>query len=286
MKPHTSAKSYNSIADEFLKLIWIWVLLVYHNHPHLSCLWMLHCVPYFSMQPIALEHWVVFQKYSFLPSYQCQLSCTLILPMCSIKLGLMPGTVSCPLIGWWTCNEGLWLAESPGLMTQHRMLSISAQCMQYAASNVNNALTTLPSYPEEPIYSELVFQSPPGAPGHPRPSGDMSREPPFPVREKPPYPSPPSYKSHPCYNGMAGPLRHPMSEPVTSDIRRDPGGGVTHTSSPDSGHHPHEGHGDIVFYDWDAVNMNSRLQHQHRPDLSSDSDYFSTSTYRDNYKGN
>ena len=97
--------------------------------------------------------------------------------------------------------------------------------MQYAASNVNNALTTLPSYPEEPIYSELVFQSPPGAPGHPRPSGDMSREPPVPIREKPPYPSPPSYKSHPCYNGMAGPLRHPISEPVTSDTRRDPGGG-------------------------------------------------------------
>ena len=154
--------------------------------------------------------------------------------------------------------------------------------MQYAATNVNNALTALPSYPEEPIYSELVFQSPPGAPGHPPPSADMSLG--TRVREKPPYPSPPSYKSHPCYNGMAtaAPRRHP-SEPVTSDIREYPGGGASTNSSPDSGHHPH-GHEDIVFYDWDAVNINTRLQH--RPDLSSDSDYFSTSTYRDNYKGN
>ena len=170
----------------------------------------------------------------------------------------------CHLIGCCLVMKATdWLGH---LMTPHRMLSISRNvCSMRRLMWIMHSPP--PSYPEEPIYSELVFQSPPGAPG-PQPSADLR------VREKPPYPSPPSYKSHPCYNGMAtqGP-RH--SDPVTSDREG------SHNSSPDSGHHPH-GHGDIVFYDWDAVN--SRLQH--RPDLSSDSDYFSTSTYRDNYRGN
>ena len=42
--------------------------------------------------------------------------------------------------------------------------------------------------------------------------------------------------------------------------------------------------GDIQFYDWDAVIVNTR---QHCPDLSFNSDYFSTSTMckAENYKG-
>ena len=54
-------------------------------------------------------------------------------------------------------------------------------------------------------------------------------------------------------------------------------------------HSPIDHHGypqEFQFYDWEAVNLNTR---NHKPDLSSDSDYFSTSTtYRahDNYKGN
>ena len=268
MKPYTLAKSYDSIADEFLKLIWIWVLLVYHNHPHLSCIWMLHCITYFSMQPIAFDSWALSSHPRiFYNSINVNFLVPLPQPYTHVQYQFRVDDDFdswCHLIGCCLVMKATdWLGH---LMTPHRMLSISRNvCSMRRLMWIMHSPP--PSYPEEPIYSELVFQSPPGAPG-PQPSADLR------VREKPPYPSPPSYKSHPCYNGMAtqGP-RH--SDPVTSDREG------SHNSSPDSGHHPH-GHGDIVFYDWDAVN--SRLQH--RPDLSSDSDYFSTSTYRDNYRGN
>ena len=146
------------------------------------------------------------------------------------------------------------------------------------------------------------------------------------ARVKPPYPSPPSYNSHPCYNGL---IRRPQpretricnTSDLVQDYLRDVANGYPHEHGhsyaveedheagqvnydQDSevvngyplenggGHHgypgdavnDHEDGRDIQFYDWDAVNMNTR---QHRPDLSSDSDYFSTSTtYKaENYKG-
>ena len=84
-------------------------------------------------------------------------------------------------------------------------------------------------------------------------------------RAKPPYPSPPSYKSHPAYS------------------RQQPG---SCTSSPDSGHAPRHAPAHYLhFHDWDSLALASMARTQHRPDLSSDSDYFSTSTYRDHYKG-
>ena len=132
-------------------------------------------------------------------------------------------------------------------------------------------------------------------------------------RAKPPYPSPPSYKSHPCYN-LAAAQNGVKSYPDPPSFKSHPcfsGNGLTQKTSrypqfrrnsspeeyntespeslqgfPDSPHqHSPQGGGDIQFYDWEAVNMNTR---HHKPDLSSDSDYFSTSTYRaanDNYKG-
>ena len=142
----------------------------------------------------------------------------------------------------------------------------------------------------------------------------------FPDRAKPPYPSPPSYKSHPCYNlavaqnGVPSDLvkscpdppsfkSHPgyndnagltQNTPRYQQFRRNSSPEEYTTRSPESlqcypdsphQHSPQGGGGDIQFYDWEAVNMNTR---HHKPDLSSDSDYFSTSTYRaanDNYKG-
>ena len=137
---------YDSIADEFLKLIWIWVLLVYHNHPHLSCIWMLHCITYFSMQPIAFDSWAlsrgVIQEYSIILSMSTFLSLYIypnLIPMCSINLGLMM-TLTVGVISLAApCNEGQWLAGSPDDTTSH-VVHLS-QCMQYAATNVNNALT-------------------------------------------------------------------------------------------------------------------------------------------------
>ena len=143
MKPYTLAKSYDSIADEFLKLIWIWVLLVYHNHPHLSCIWMLHCITYFSMQPIAFDSWALsshprifynFVNVNFLvplpqpyTHVQYQFRVDVDLWQLVSSHWLLPG------------NEGHWLAGSPDDTTSH-VVHLS-QCMQYAATNVNNALT-------------------------------------------------------------------------------------------------------------------------------------------------
>ena len=140
----------------------------------------------------------------------------------------------------------------------------------------NNA-TSACSYPEEPIYSELVFKSQteldqthhcPGQVFMPRsgsfslifllinPSGctvccvhkgfvlvqDLTPPEalPLPLRLGPPYPSPPSYSSPPAYP-------------------------------------------DFQLYDWDLVQQRQSQNNN----LSSDSDYFSSSTYRanDNYKG-
>lgn len=161
------------------------------------------------------------------------------------------------------------------------------------------------SYPDEPIYSELVFKSPqhPNGPSERGPSEQMSQltgsPPKCPERVKPPYPSPPSYKSHPCYNKKVdnGPMG--FQPGMTNDYHG--GYNVTQGVSlpPRQQHSPHEEpehspvdhhglHGyppEFQFYDWEAVNLNTR---NHKPDLSSDSDYFSTSTtYRanDNYKG-
>ena len=144
-----------------------------------------------------------------------------------------------------------------------------------SARGMNNA-PSVSSYPEEPIYSELVFKSQSELDQTQQFSGQIfmprygsislicllinqsginkrlvlvqDKIPPLPlplplpVRCKPPYPSPPSYSGPPAYP-------------------------------------------DFQLYDWD-LGLGHHRQSQNN-NLSSDSDYFSSSTYRanDNYKG-
>ena len=97
----------------------------------------------------------------------------------------------------------------------------------------------------------------------------------------------PSFKSHTSYNGNV--LAHNTSRPQQynrcNSSPEEYNTGSPESLSPQDYQHSPQGGSDIQFYDWEAVNMNAR---HHKPDLSSDSDYFSTSTYRaanDNYKG-
>ena len=152
---------------------------------------------------------------------------------------------------------------------------ITGKCIQECKWCWNNAMSAC-SYPEEPIYSELVFKSQSELDQTQQFSGQIfmprygsislicllinqsginkrlvlvqDKIPPLPlplplpVRCKPPYPSPPSYSGPPAYP-------------------------------------------DFQLYDWD-LGLGHHRQSQNN-NLSSDSDYFSSSTYRanDNYKG-
>ena len=81
-------------------------------------------------------------------------------------------------------------------------------------------------------------------------------------------PSPCSYTDEPIYSELV--FKSPFEVPLAEQGLPQ---GNTGNPSPDM---------DIQIYEWDGIKNRT-----YRPDLSSDSDYFSSSTYRvnDNFKG-